>query len=124
MKARQVDTGLPNVEDVELLDIRPHVLIVRHWFGDRWRLGALVVMQSESPHWSASTKLTAHQSKKSPRRNWLCTVRCRSIAQCGSSDSPPKRPTIAKSWILSETRSPNPANCLQALTHDCEGALT
>jgi hypothetical protein len=37
MKARQVDTGLPNVEDVELLDIRPHVLIVRHRFGDRWQ---------------------------------------------------------------------------------------
>jgi hypothetical protein len=37
MKARQVDTGLPNVEDVELLDIRPHMLIVRHRFGDRWQ---------------------------------------------------------------------------------------
>jgi hypothetical protein len=35
MKARQVDTGLPNVEDVELLDIRLYALIVRQRFDDR-----------------------------------------------------------------------------------------
>jgi hypothetical protein len=48
----------------------------------------LVVAQSESPHPSAPHKLTAYESKKSPRRNRPHIIRCRLSAGCGNRDSP------------------------------------
>src|ERR1700722_9395834 len=49
----------------------------------------LVVAQSEPPHHrSASSKLTAYESEKLPRRNRLRTTRRRLTAECGNCDSP------------------------------------
>src|ERR1700686_5285957 len=48
----------------------------------------LIVTQSEPPHRSAPHKLTAYESKKSPRRNRLRIAPRRLTAECGNRNSP------------------------------------
>jgi hypothetical protein len=68
----------------------------------------LVVAQSEPPHHrSAPYKLTAYESKKSPRRNRLRSTCRRLTADCGNRDSPAQphggrtAPT-GRNWLIDD----------------------